>query len=77
MNTGLKFTDKDVSELKYLLHNAPISISLQDKKIIPMNGYWYTSLKGHLTTNTFEDFHDAVCWLLSPFWETANGHPYE
>jgi hypothetical protein len=76
MNTGLKFTDKDVSELKYLLHNAPINISHRNKEIIPMNGYWYTSIDGKMTDNTFEEFHDAVCWLLNPFWEEVNGHPY-
>lgn len=76
MSTGLKFTSKDVSELIYLLYNAPVSISQGNKKIIPMNGYWYTAIDEKMTENTFEEFHDAICWLLNPYWEQANGHPY-
>ena len=76
MNTNFKFTTKDMSELSYLLYNAPIDISVQNRRIFAMNGFWYTSIDKELTPNTFEDFHDAVCWLLNPFWEEANGHPY-
>ena len=76
MNENLRFTNKDISELIYLLHNAPIDISYKDKRIIPMNGLWYPSNNGEMNLDAFENFHDAVCWLLNPFWEQANGHPY-
>lgn len=76
MNTNLKLTNEDISELIYLLYNAPIDISHKNKRIFAMNGFWYTSVNEELTSNTFENFHDAVCWLLNPFWEEANGHPY-
>jgi hypothetical protein len=76
MNTELKFTSEDKSELTYLLYNAPVDIAHRDKRIVPMNGLWYPFVENRSEGDGFENFHDAIVWLLNPFWEQANGHPY-
>lgn len=76
MNTSLKFTKDDMQEFIYLLYNAPIDITYKEKRIIPMNGLWYPSDNGEIDLDAFDNFHDAMKWLLNPFWEEATGHPY-
>jgi len=76
MNGQLEFTEKDRSELIYLLYNAPVDIAHKNKRIIPMNSFWYPSEDG-VVGEAFETFHEAVVWLMNPFWEQANGHKYE
>lgn len=76
MNGPLNFTDKDRQELTYLLFNSNICISSLNKKIVPMGGYWYPYENDKDAGRGFEKFHDAVVWLMNPFWEEATGHPY-
>lgn len=73
----IDLTEKDKNELIYLLNCAPIEISCQNKKIIPMNGFWYPYNENGSCGKAFDNFHSAVVWLLNPLWENLTSHLYE
>jgi hypothetical protein len=67
--------EKEISELAYLLKNAPVNLTCRDHEIGFMNGSWYCFIAGSYQ-DKFDDFHLAMSWLVNQFWIKERGHPY-
>jgi hypothetical protein len=67
------------SEFMYVMSHAPVDLVCLDRKLIFMNGFWYSVEKGNLSDRVFtkENFHEAIKWLVDPFWIKENKHPYK
>jgi len=67
------------SGLSYLIRHAPIDIVCENRAIVWMNYRWYLRKDNVFLDESFpeNDFDKALKWLVDPFWERNNGHPYK
>ena len=66
----------DFDEFKYLMRNSPIRISIDNRDVVFMNERWYMLTDNKMQDESVKTFHEAMKWLVNPFWEKENKHPY-
>jgi hypothetical protein len=73
------FTQEDIRELEYLLRCSSLGFEAREGGTMGyMNETWYVFFDYDSTkTKSFEKFHDAIVYLISPSWEKDNGNLYK
>jgi hypothetical protein len=68
----------EFDELSYVIRNAPVDLTCQNRKIVWMNHRWYLKDFNEILEESVpeEDFHKAIKWLIDPFWIRENKHEY-